>query len=210
MRPIALALGAYMTNCYIVPDGDRIAIVDAPFPSDPLLEMLEEKGIAPDEILLTHAHHDHVFGLERIKQTFPDAKVYVSAEDKAFLDDNGKRLREMLRSFDRAFLEETKDVSIPGGILDYSQYSGTLCIIPTPGHTPGSVSLYSKEGNMVLTGDTLFQGGVGRTDLGGDYSALMRSLEELSKLPDSTFVLPGHGGISTIEDERRRNPYMMR
>lgn len=210
MKPVSIALGPYMTNSYIIQDGDSIAIVDAPYPADRLIEAMKAEGIVPDEVLLTHAHHDHVFGLEMIRKAFPDIRIYVSADDMPYLDDNGKLLRKMVMSFDPSFGRETESITIPGDILVYSSYRGSLSVIATPGHTPGSVSLYSEEEGLVLTGDTLFQGGVGRTDLGGDYSELMRSLEKLAALPDSTIVLPGHGGLSTIGTEKNANPYMMR
>ena len=199
-----------MTDCYIVQDGERIAIIDAPFPADSIIDVLRRESITPDEVLLTHAHHDHVFGLERIRNEFPGIEIYVSAEDMVYLENNGKVLRDMLRAFDRAFMDDVKDIPIPSDILTYRDYHGSFSVISTPGHTAGSVALYSKEGNLVFTGDTLFSGGAGRTDIGGDYSDLMRSLAKLAELPDETFVLPGHGGISTIGNEKRMNPYMMR
>ncbi len=210
MKPVSIALGPYMTNSYIIQDGDCIAIVDAPYPADRLIEAMKAEGIVPDEVLLTHAHHDHVFGLEMIRKAFPDIRIYVSADDMPYLDDNGKLLRKMVMSFDPSFGRETESITIPSDILGYSSYSGSFTVMATPGHTAGSVSLYSEAEGLVLTGDTLFQGGVGRTDLGGDYSELMRSLEKLAGLPDSTIVLPGHGGLSTIGTEKKANPYMMR
>ena len=199
-----------MTNCYITQDGGKTAIIDAPYPAERIIEALAEEGLTPDEILLTHAHHDHVFGLERIKEAFPDIRIYAAEEDMPYLENNGEGIRKMLLSFDKYFLKSVENVSIPGDIKPYSSYSGEFSVISTPGHTAGSVVLYSKKENAAFTGDTLFQGGVGRTDIGGNYSELMSSLDKLSALPDSTYILPGHGGVSTIGNEKRTNPYMMR
>ena len=83
-------------------------------------------------------------------------------------------------------------------------------IIPTPGHTPGGVTFYCKEEKVAFTGDTLFKGSIGRTDLGGSMFMIINSLRELAQLPDDTTILPGHGDSTTIGDELAHNPYMDR
>ena len=210
MRIKALSLGPYATNCYIAEDDGRAVIIDAPYPADAVIDELRESSLVPESVLLTHGHHDHVFGLERIREAFPDIRIYAAEEDMPYLENNGEGIRKMLLSFDKSFLKSVENVSIPGDIKPYSSYSGEFSVISTPGHTAGSVVLYSKKENAAFTGDTLFQGGVGRTDIGGNYSELMSSLDNLSALPDSTYILPGHGGVSTIGNEKRTNPYMMR
>ncbi len=208
MKIKAFSLGSYQTNCYIAESISGTYIIDAPYPIERVLDFLNEKEIKPDAVLLTHAHHDHIFGLEAIRKAFPQIKIYIGEEDKAFLDDNGSALRRMLVSFDPGFKRQCSGISIPENIEVYKDQIGLFEVIKTPGHTEGSVSLYSKEDALLFSGDTLFQGGVGRTDIGGDFKTLLSSLSRLSALPENTTVLPGHGGFTTIGREKETNPYM--
>ena len=208
MRIRTLSLGPYATNCHIAEEDGRCLIIDAPYPSDAVVDELRERNLVPDGVLLTHGHHDHVFGLESLTTSFPGLRIYLSEKDMHYLEDNGREMRKMLLTFDQAFLADVNDIRIPAGILGYDSYDGPFSIIETPGHTEGSVSICSEKDGVLFSGDTLFQGGVGRTDLGGDYTALLSSLRKICTLPDDTMVLPGHGGNTTIGYERKSNPYM--
>ena len=114
----------------------------------------------------------------------------------------------MLRYLDPGFLDGIDLSSFPAGILPYSSYDGCFTIMKTPGHTMGSVSIYSSEEGILFSGDTLFALGVGRTDLGGDFSLLSQSLHRLMELDGRTIVLPGHGPSTSISRERESNPYL--
>ena len=208
MRIRSLSLGPYSTNCYIVQEDTGCTIIDAPYPAERIIAELRENDILPSSVLLTHAHHDHVFGLEALRKAFPGIGIYAAGEDLPYLADDGKRLRAMLTSFDQSFLKTIHDIHLPQDIMTYDEYDGPFTIIPTPGHTPGSVSIYSGKDGVLFSGDTLFQGGVGRTDIGGDYSLLLQSLKKLAQLPENTVVLPGHGGVTDIGREKQDNIWM--
>ncbi len=208
MRIKALSLGPYATNCYIVEEDGRAVIIDAPYPADAVIDDLRESSLVPECVLLTHGHHDHVFGLASLREAFPSILIYLSEKDMPYLEDDGRKLRKMLLSFDQAFLEDVKDVRLPDDAMGYGCYEGPFSIMETPGHTDGSVSIYSEKDGVLFSGDTLFQGGIGRTDLGGDYGMILSSLKALGSLPPDTRVLPGHGGMTTIGYERETNPYM--
>lgn len=190
-------LPACSTNCYLVADEKNkvCAIVD-PGDADPaILKAVEEAGWTVEYILLTHAHYDHTMGVPALRQALPGVPVLVHPAD-AEMPLPFFRIKEM---GELTFIEDGQH--IPLGDVD-------LQVITTPGHTAGSVT-YLAGGSTLITGDTLFQGSMGRTDLpGGSYEAIMASLRRLAQLPGDYRVLPGHMGESTLEAERAGNYYV--
>lgn len=194
MEITALTLGDYMTNCYLLrrEDSDRCLIVDPGYEAGKILKVLEEKHLQPEAILLTHGHFDHV-GAVRELFSETDCDVYISEADLS--------LPPMITN-GRLFYTHTYPAS---GALTLAGL--TFWVLPTPGHTPGSVCLLA--GDTMFSGDTLFRGSCGRTDLpGGSWEQMPASLKTLASLPGDYRVLPGHGEETTLAWERTHNPYL--
>ncbi|HIS65190.1 MAG TPA: MBL fold metallo-hydrolase [Candidatus Avoscillospira avistercoris] len=196
MHITTLPLGPLGANCYIVSDGACCAVIDPGDNGPALHDAL--RGLTVSAILLTHGHFDHVGGV-RALQAETGAPVYLSSHDLS--------------------LPAELSGGLPAEFTDLSQEAAsaitvgsiTFDVLETPGHCPGSVCFWAKDGQQeaLFTGDTLFQGSMGRTDFpGGDLTAMQLSLQRLSQLPPSLAVYPGHGPASTIGDERRWNPFL--
>ena len=171
-----------------------------------VLSFLRDNGLRPDAILLTHVHFDHTWGVASMARRFA-CPVYLSAADEPVL-------RAGARMLERLHLDKTVEPFDYKDIADgQTLLAGGACwqVLATPGHSPGSVCYYCADSSVLLSGDTLFAGSIGRTDLeGGDYDALMQSiLEKLMVLPGETDVVPGHGHPTTIAHESTSNPFLL-
>ena len=199
MRILSMAVGMIGTNCYIlVSDKENCFIIDPGAEADRITAKLEEEKIMPKAILLTHGHFDHIGGAEQLVNTY-HIPVYLNRADHAMAEDPELNAS---RSFGLPDAGIKADFPLENGDT-VSLDELTLRIIETPGHTMGSVSLYLPEKKVLFSGDTLFRGGYGRTDLyGGSYESLQRSLQKLMTLPEETRVLPGHGAETTILKEK--------
>ena len=189
-----LPLGSYQTNTYIVHNeaSDRCIIIDAGYEAPTILAKLARLGLTAEAILLTHGHFDHV-GAVRPLAAELECPVYLCAEDLS--------MPPMMTAgplyYTHTYAEGTR-LTLAG--LD-------ITVLHTPGHTPGSVCLLI--GNAMFSGDTLFAGSCGRTDLpGGSWSQIQQSLHRLARIEADFAVYPGHGGSSTLADEKKFNPYM--
>lgn len=205
-QPFCLSNG--YTNTYVASDGIEACIIDAPDSVGPVLEYIEKEGLSLRCVLLTHGHYDHILGLGEIRRAYPEIPIYISKEDISFLEDGGKANRDILSYFPGMTKEMNLLKTLPENYEFYENEAWKFKVIRTPGHTMGSVCLYSKDEGVLFSGDTLFEGSIGRHDLGGSFSDLRKSLSELKKLEGKTLVLPGHGGFTTIEREIKSNPYM--
>lgn len=202
-------VGPLGCNCSILADlqARRAVVVDPGGDLPLILERLRALELGVDAIVHTHTHIDHV-GATAGLQRDSGARACIHEADR-FLYDLLPVQAALLRI---AMPEKTE---LEGSLADNTTVrfgAFELGVLHTPGHTPGSVSFFLAGGGeqRVFTGDTLFQGGIGRTDLwGGDYGTIMRSLKgPLLALPDDTQVIPGHGGNTTIGAERRTNPFL--
>ena len=196
------------TNCYLIADGGEVAVVD-PGCCSPAEVAFLEKSI--DEagrlthILLTHGHPDHCFGAARLSRKY---KVPVTfSPGDAHLLKRSSQLAGLfgLESVDTDF--ETVS-ACDGDMVKVGNIE--LRAIATPGHTPGGLCWFSEGEKVLFSGDSLFEGTIGRTDLpGGDYDVLIKSvLDIIMTLPEDTMVLPGHGGDTTIGREAATNPFL--
>lgn len=189
-----LPLGDYQTNCYFVrPEGaKKCLVIDPGYEPEIILSFLKEKDLTLDTVALTHGHFDHV-GAVRDLAAETGCKVYLNARELA--------LPPMLTAGPLYYTDTYSD----GETVTLAGMEAK--VLETPGHTPGSVCLLIE--NHMFAGDTLFAGSCGRTDLpGGDARAMQDSLRRLAELTENYVVHPGHGSGSTLEREKRTNPYL--
>ncbi len=202
-----LPLGLVDANCYILCDENKCgAVIDAG-DYTPRLEMaIKESGIEKLlYIICTHGHFDHVSGVARLKEKHPEASVVVGEADAPALSSS---FISGADAFGLPFYPCYADVTVnDGDVLQVGNIS--LKVIATPGHTLGGVVLYCESEKVAFTGDTLFRGSVGRTDLyGGSYAQLMASLKKIKNLPPDTALMCGHGDSTTVDFEMEHNPYL--
>ena len=200
-----LTLGPLATNCYLVrQDGcSRVVIIDPAANSKKLLAALQEQGLTLEAIFLTHAHFDHILAAHEVLEA-TGAQYVVPEKDIWLLSrDNMGQFRGLARNY----VQDTPDILANEG-TEVTFGGMTATYMATPGHTPGSSVI--RIGDCLFTGDTLFRHECGRCDLeGGDFSAMLRSLKRLHDLDGDYKVFPGHEGISTLNEERAYNPYML-
>ena len=205
METILVPGGGYASNCYMIFDrlSGEGAVIDPSSDYDAVMSAAGRVDVAVTKILLTHGHFDHILNLRPLRET-TGAPVYVHADDAACLTD--ARRSEFLSFLGKNITFSPAEMLLHDGD-EIPIGSETVTVLHTPGHTPGSV-VYAF-GTTLLTGDTLFAGCIGRTDLlGGDSNAMNCSIRRLLKLPDDTVIYPGHGGKSTIEHEKSSNPFL--
>jgi hydroxyacylglutathione hydrolase len=200
-----LTVGPFQENCYVIGDGEMGAIVDPGDEATRIALAVEQTGLEIGQILVTHAHIDHVGAVGALADEYA-CPVLMHAEAEPMLDQLPTQAMMMGLRFGRVpavdrHIEDEEILEV-GGLKLESLY--------TPGHAPGHLAFYVESEGLVLSGDALFAGSVGRTDLfGGDMEVLMRSIKErLLTLPDETTVYPGHGPRTTIGDERAYNPFL--
>ena len=201
--PVAtFPLGPLQTNSYLIHNAERAVAVDVGGEPAPMLEYLTEHKLALSAICLTHRHFDHLYGVAELAGA-TKAVVYAPTGDDSLAETESGRGGiwgfPPVPPFD--------SLPMPTGQADFG---GMECrVLETPGHTPGGVSLYFPAEKLVFTGDALFYRSMGRTDFpGGSWEQMTDSLQKLAALPGDFTVLPGHGPASTLDRERRCNPYL--
>ena len=204
-----MVIGAVGTNCYFVYDEQQEGEVKDVMVFDPadkgnyIYDQLKDKGFRVAAILLTHAHFDHIFGVQDLRGK-SGAKVYACEDEKPLCESAEMNVSQQVGRpctvKPNVYCKDGEEITV-GGM--------TCTLIATPGHTIGSCCYYFREAGVLISGDTLFQESVGRTDLPtGSGGQLGRSIrEKLLVLPDDTKVYPGHGDATTIGYEREYNPY---
>jgi len=189
-----LPLGAYQTNCYIIHNetSKTCCVIDPGFEPDTVLRKVNSLGLTVEAILLTHGHFDHVGAVKEIAAE-TDCDVYIHPADLI--------LPPMLTA-GKLYYTHTYD---EGDSLNLAGLD--ITVFHTPGHTPGCVCLLCET--ALFSGDTLFAGSCGRTDLpGGDWATILKSLKRLSSIEANLWVYPGHGESTKLTAEKQYNPYL--
>lgn len=207
MKIDMLPLGMVQANCYLLQDNKKnCVVIDPGGQGEKLIDFIEERELNPIAILLTHAHFDHIGAIDDVIAMW-DVPLYIHKKEVNWLKD------AKLNGSKHFGLPDVIVEKIPEKIkMDELLVVGdfTFEVFHTPGHSPGSVSFYMKNEGIVISGDALFQGSIGRTDLvDGNFDVLKKSIEEnLFTLPNETIVYSGHGMSTTIGEEKLHNMYL--
>lgn len=195
-----IPVGQIDTNCYLIGDEKEkvCAVADPGGSPERVLSMIEKSGLEPQMILLTHGHWDHVGAIPALLEKWPDLPVYAHEKELCPADEPNPHYFFPHAGRNQRTYGEGDSLSL-GGL--------TLRVLHTPGHSGGSVVLLVED--VMLSGDTLFAGSCGRCDLpGGSEEQMLSSLKRLAELEGDYKVCPGHGPLSSLERERRTNPYV--
>ena len=200
MKKTTLQVGSFEVNSTIIEREGTVLVVDPGSEAERIIAKLAELSLTPQAILLTHGHFDHIGAVNALQRKFPELVVYLGGGDRAVLTHPANQLPP-----------DYPPIAMPRNLCDAEDGLAELgiAVISTPGHTPGGVCYHFQDEKLLFSGDTLFAGSVGRTDLpGGDMATLMASLERLKELPRDTLVIPGHGPFTTIDRELAGNMFL--
>lgn len=201
-------VGPLACNCSILADETSLGatVVDPGADISKILFVLKRHHLAVEQIIVTHAHIDHIGGAVQLRRA-TGAPIYMNQNDLPLL-----KMMNMQAGWLGVPVPEVTAPDVDASDLLALIIAGEAAqVLYTPGHTEGSICLHIPGPQLLLAGDTLFAGSIGRTDLpGGDFRKIMRSLKErVLTLPDATRVIPGHGPATTIGDERETNPFLI-
>lgn len=202
---ITKVLGSVSTNCYFIVNGSNqeTIIIDPADNPVAIGSVVSENNLKPQAILLTHGHFDHILAAKQVKEKY-QIPIIACDREKAVLENSQINLSD---SFESGVTLQVDEYVQDGKILNIAGF--TINVIHTPGHTEGSTCYYFAKEAVLVSGDTLFCESVGRSDFPtGSASQIVRSVKEkLMVLPDETVVYPGHGDRTTIEYEKKNNPF---
>ncbi|MEN3186582.1 MAG: MBL fold metallo-hydrolase, partial [Atribacterota bacterium] len=200
---------AFLTNTYLLVLGKEAILIDPAVPSQEICDTIKREGLYLRYIVNTHGHIDHIGGNTFFKECFPEARLLVHERDSLYLQNPSLNLSVELG---KSFVSPSPDFLIRG-LERYSMaiFGEEVVFVATPGHTPGSMSLFLPKRQWLFSGDTLFAGSVGRMDLpGGSFRDLVASLMLIfEQFSDETLVYPGHGPETTIGREKKENFYYL-
>jgi hydroxyacylglutathione hydrolase len=211
MKIKSFTFNPFQENTYVVYDDTKECIIIDPGcytekERTELRRFITSEGLKPVKLINTHCHIDHVLGNKFVSELW-DLELYMNKEDLPLLENAGN-IGKMYGMEDYEGSPYPKHFLAQDDILTFGESS--FKILFTPGHAPGHICLYSKENNLVIAGDVLFQGSIGRTDLpGGDHSTLINSIiTQLFPLPNETQVYCGHGPATNLGYEKEHNPFL--
>ena len=199
-------LSGFAMNSYLLINGNSAVLIDVGFSPEEIIEYLQANDLELKAILLTHAHLDHIGGIDEVREVF-DVPLFLHQLEKSWLSDPVLNGSEFLPHFGKVTCKPTTIELLSGDtVLEIDDFSFT--VIHTPGHTPGGLCYLVNS--WLFTGDSLFNRSIGRTDmLGGDSKSLLKSIKDkLFSLPNRVNVYPGHGEKTTIGEEKRLNPFV--
>ncbi len=202
-----LATGPLAENCYLLWREKSAWIIDPGADPEEILSELDARGLTPVSILLTHGHFDHLGALDALLKRYPELPVVLRSEELEWC------FTHPVNQYPPFYFHQQRPAKVVQPGERYACGGLSARLIPTPGHTPGGQCILVEDdvpGPLCFTGDSLFAGSIGRTDLpGGSFAQLNASLRALTQaLPPETTLLPGHGPASTLERELRTNPYL--
>lgn len=201
-----MVLGPVQTNCFFLINEDtkEVLVIDPADYAQKIIEWMKSENLKPVAILLTHGHFDHIMGVEGIRKEY-GIPVYASRDEVDVLAKPQLNVSTMMGAY---LSMKADELFADGDVLELAGMK--LKVISTPGHTIGSVCFYIEEEKVLISGDTLFEASVGRTDFPtGSSRQLIESIKtRLFILPDDTSVFPGHGGTTSIGYEKLHNPFV--
>jgi glyoxylase-like metal-dependent hydrolase (beta-lactamase superfamily II) len=204
-----LPVGPLQCNCSVIGDeqSHEALVIDPGDEIESVLKLVDKHGLRVKQIIITHAHIDHVGGAMKLRAR-TGAPIILNENDQALL-----RMLDVQANW--IGMPSPGEVQVDHSVRqDDKVRAGSLeaVVLHTPGHTEGSISLYFPSEQKLIAGDTLFAGSIGRTDLpGGSFEKIINSLhEKLLALPEETVVVPGHGPLTTIGSERESNPFLVK
>ncbi len=208
MEIIRMPLGALQTNCYIISTENKNAIViDPGYDANFIFDRINKEGLNLKIILLTHGHYDHTGALFDLKDR-TNAKIYIHKDDEELLGDNSKNLSSVFGGEDLNYKNAIADVILN----DNDKVSlDNICfkVMHTPGHTNGGVIYIEESEKIMFTGDTIFKGYIGRSDLyGGNSNKLIDSIKKIANIADGYTIYGGHEEHTTFEYEKNTNSYL--
>jgi len=196
---------SYASNCYMIVSGDECAIVDPSVSFSSIVSAVSEFALKLKYIILTHGHYDHMLSLEDLRDT-TGAELCIHKFDEVNLHDSRRSLFAMVGDPSRTFREAEIKLKDGDEILLGNE---KITVIHTPGHTPGSIMLQVNDD--LISGDTLFDMSVGRSDFpGGDHETLLASIYSVYERFPNSRIYPGHGPASTVEKQIKYNPFTKR
>lgn len=194
-------VGPLQTNCYVLIEEGRCVLIDAGGDQEKIVSFLEKKGVTPEVILATHGHFDHILSVSAIKSRF-NVPFLINRKDMEIVSGFEQFVKKYI-GFDPGPAPVPDEYIENGATIKLGNNS--IEVVETPGHTPGSCSFIVEDN--IFTGDFIFKGTVGRTDFGGSYTEMTASIEWAKRLGRDLNVFPGHGDSTTIENEKRSNPF---
>lgn len=201
-------LGPIQANCYVISNPDKeCLVIDPGGEGEKLVKQLRTLNLKPIAILLTHAHFDHIGGVDAVRYAF-NVPVYLHKKESDWLQDPMKNGSGRYSELPNIVVDPAHHLIEKEQIVEISNFK--IEILHTPGHSPGSISFVFLDEGFAIVGDTLFEGSIGRTDLvGGDSKQLLSSIHnKLLTLDEETIIYPGHGGPTRIDIEMEQNPFL--
>jgi glyoxylase-like metal-dependent hydrolase (beta-lactamase superfamily II) len=204
-----LVVGPIATNCYLVGKGPAVAIIDPGGSPDAICGALDQRGLIPEKIVVTHAHADHILAVGEISEKYGGLPIVCHRSEASFLTNPQENLSVFLG--EELIVPEATEFADDGDTIDLGGLEFT--VLHVPGHSPGGICLYHAPADgvpVLIAGDTVFAESIGRTDFPhSDHNTFISKIKEkILTLPPETTILPGHGPITTVEREKAYNPFL--